>query len=324
MLQSLLHGDRWSLQQGSEPLLTHSAASPFATAIRREKTYSANRGTVKERVTEAERIPLTDVSETEGTVSLRGGSHCLNVTVTPCEGGAELALQGETGWAYEFRLPALPGEAVFGGGEQYRQTNLRGEHVVNFVSEHIKASTVIEKALLPRALYREKPHGRIGSEDVAGVYLPPETMIELWPRVLHFAPCRVRSEGFNCLVVFGAGHQRAAGAGGHRRGGGGRPALDAEQVAPLPPGFPPGGQRRLCGRHRPESDAGDLTRIPDRSLAIKPSPRGARRVKQTCRWHPDAREACDEPYLVICSQSGHEAYSKMSGGHLVARVGRDL
>ena len=205
MLQSLLHGDRWSLQQGSEPLLTHSAASPFATAIRREKTYSANRGTVKERVTEAERIPLTDVSETEGTVSLRGGSHCLNVTVTPCEGGAELALQGETGWAYEFRLPALPGEAVFGGGEQYRQTNLRGEHVVNFVSEHIKASTVIEKALLPRALYREKPHGRIGSEDVAGVYLPPETMIELWPRVLHFAPCRVRSEGFNCLVVLERG-----------------------------------------------------------------------------------------------------------------------
>jgi hypothetical protein len=86
---------------------------------------------------------------------------------------------------------------VFGGGEQYRKVNLRGERVVNLVSEHISAITVVDKALAPSSLYREKPHGRIGSEDVVGVYLPPDTVIELWPRVLHFAPCRVRSEGFN-------------------------------------------------------------------------------------------------------------------------------
>ena len=82
---------------------------------------------------------------------------------SPLTGGAELRLSGEVGWGYEFSLPAAAGEAVFGGGEQYRKVNLRGETVVNFVSEHIKASTIIEKALLPAALYREKSHSEIGS-----------------------------------------------------------------------------------------------------------------------------------------------------------------
>ena len=38
-----------------------------------------------------------------------------------------------------------------------------------------------------------------------GFYLPPEVMVEIYPLVLHFAPCRVRPEGFNCLVVLTAG-----------------------------------------------------------------------------------------------------------------------
>ena len=112
---------------------------------------------------EAERVPLMEVSETAEGVVLSGGGHSLQVKAVPCDGGAELLFSGEDGWAYSFALAALDGEAVFGGGEQYRQTNLRGEHVVNFVSEHIKATTILEKALLPRCLYREKPHSAIGS-----------------------------------------------------------------------------------------------------------------------------------------------------------------
>ena len=144
-------------------VLSHSSEHPFATAIRREKTYEANRGTVKETVTEVERIPLTDVSETGDAVVLSAGGHSLSIGISELKDGVQLAFAGEAGWAYEFRLPAIENEAVFGGGEQYRKTNLRGETVVNFVSEHIKAKTVIEKALLPRCLYREKPHSAIGS-----------------------------------------------------------------------------------------------------------------------------------------------------------------
>ena len=45
----------------------------------------------------------------------------------------------------------------------------------------------------------------LDSSAVVGFYLPPEVMVEIYPRVLHFAPCRVRPEGFNCLVVLTRG-----------------------------------------------------------------------------------------------------------------------
>ena len=45
----------------------------------------------------------------------------------------------------------------------------------------------------------------LDAKDVKGFYLPPETLVEIHPRVLHFAPCRVTESGFNCLVVLERG-----------------------------------------------------------------------------------------------------------------------
>lgn len=144
-------------------LLRHTKEAPFAVAVRQEKSYTASRGTVKVSVTEAERIPLVNAEYDGGSVTFAAGGHSLCAVIEDINGGAYISLEGEDGWAYELTLPAYENEAVFGGGEQYRKVNLRGETVVNFVSEHIKASTIIEKALLPGALYREKPHSQIGS-----------------------------------------------------------------------------------------------------------------------------------------------------------------
>ena len=163
MLISKVSSGQWTLSFDERPVAEHSSDFPFATAIHREKTYEADRGTVKETVVETARVPLTDVTETADGVTLSKDGHALSIGISEQPNGVSFAFSGEEGWAYEFRLPAVSGEAVFGGGEQYRQTNLRGETVVNFVSEHIKAKTVIEKALLPRCLYREKPHSAIGS-----------------------------------------------------------------------------------------------------------------------------------------------------------------
>ncbi len=135
---------------------------PFITAVLREKQYKASHGTVKVREKETERVMLS-LQEQGDCLEFVSGEHRLSMKLQACPGGFEAQLQGREGWAYEFCIPAPEGEAVFGGGEQYRQTNLRGERVVNFVSEHIKASTVVEKALLPRKLYREKKHSQIGS-----------------------------------------------------------------------------------------------------------------------------------------------------------------
>ena len=168
------------LRRGKNVLLRHSEARPFATAVRQEKTYTANRGTVKTETREAERIPLTAVKQEGDAVVLSGGGHSLRITMQKAPLGMDLALEGEDGWSYEFRLPARKDEAVFGGGEQYRQVNHRGERVVNFVSEHIKASTIIEKALLPRALYREKPHSKIGSYAPMPVYMTDRNRLILF------------------------------------------------------------------------------------------------------------------------------------------------
>ena len=45
----------------------------------------------------------------------------------------------------------------------------------------------------------------LDAKDVKGFYLPPETLVEIHPRVLHFAPCRISNAGFNCLVVLERG-----------------------------------------------------------------------------------------------------------------------
>ena len=168
------------LRRGKNVLLRHSEDRPFATAVRQEKTYTASRGTVKTETREAERIPLTAVKQEGDAVVLSGGGHSLRMMMKKVPLGCDLALEGEDGWSYEFRLPARKDEAVFGGGEQYRQVNHRGERVVNFVSEHIKASTIIEKALLPRALYREKPHSAIGSYAPMPVFMTDRNRLILF------------------------------------------------------------------------------------------------------------------------------------------------
>ena len=55
------------------------------------------------------------------------------------------------------------------------------------------------------ALPRISEGRQLDASRVVGFYLPPETMVEIHPLVLHFAPCRVSPEGFNCLVVLTRG-----------------------------------------------------------------------------------------------------------------------
>ncbi len=172
MIHSAMDHGAWRLLADGEAVVQHSAEQPFAEMIRLEKQYTANRGTVKTTVVEKERVPLTEaVQEGENAVIFRGGGHALLVRYASCEGGVELSFEGEKGWTYSFRLPAYDGEAVFGGGEQYRKVNLRGERVVNFVSEHITAVTVMQKAFLPSLFYKEKAHSQIGSYSPMPVFV---------------------------------------------------------------------------------------------------------------------------------------------------------
>lgn len=125
------------------------------TAVKREKSYKSVRGSISEEIRELERVPLT--VESDGFLS--GDGHSLKIR----RDGDWLFFEGEEGWAYEFSIRAIPDEAVFGGGEQYRKLNLRGETVRNLVTEHVKVSTLIEKALLPAKMYKPKEFSDIGT-----------------------------------------------------------------------------------------------------------------------------------------------------------------
>ena len=47
--------------------------------------------------------------------------------------------------------------------------------------------------------------GKLDSRDAVGFYLPAGVLVEIFPLVMHFAPCRISEDGFNCLVVLEKG-----------------------------------------------------------------------------------------------------------------------
>lgn len=55
------------------------------------------------------------------------------------------------------------------------------------------------------ALPTDVNDGEMDASSIVGFYLPPEVLVEIYPQVLHFAPCRVKEEGFRCLVVLEKG-----------------------------------------------------------------------------------------------------------------------
>lgn len=59
------------------------------------------------------------------------------------------------------------------------------------------------------ALPEQLRDGFPDSREVKGFYLPPHMAVEIFPRVLHFAPCRVSPDGFRCLVVLEKGVNEA-------------------------------------------------------------------------------------------------------------------
>lgn len=59
------------------------------------------------------------------------------------------------------------------------------------------------------ALPEQLDDGKLDSGDVAGFYLPAGVLVEIFPRVMHFAPCRIAETGFRCLVVLEKGTNEA-------------------------------------------------------------------------------------------------------------------
>ena len=135
-------------------------------------------------------LPLSDAS------ALR---RALNDTPVPETGNQYVASLNTLEAACEAAGALMP----FGGmATQAGYCNGRG-HMMNALEYH-KCSEVnfsTTGLVLLLALPEDVRHGRLDAAAVRGFYLPPDVAIEVYPRVLHFAPCRIGEEGFKVLVV---------------------------------------------------------------------------------------------------------------------------
>ena len=128
----------------------------------------------------------------------------LRKTEIPAEGncyaaavGALEAVDAIHAWRHAV-YGDMPVQAGFcnGSGDRLNAMEYHKSSEVNFSDTGL---------VLLLALPEDLKNGRLNSADVKGFYLPPKVAVEIHPRVLHFAPCRVSKDGFRCLVVLPAG-----------------------------------------------------------------------------------------------------------------------
>lgn len=131
------------------------------------------------------------------------------------KGAMERTVIPETGNRYVASDPALEGtpdvqnlaRTVY-GGMAVQAGCCNGHGFTLNAEEYHKCSEVnytTTGLVLLLALPSDLRDRKLDSSAVVGFYLPPEVMVEIHPRVLHFAPCRISPEGFNCLVVLTRG-----------------------------------------------------------------------------------------------------------------------
>lgn len=98
-------------------------------------------------------------------------------------------------------------DKVFGESPiQYGYCN--GQNTKLNALEYHKSSE-INIAITPLVLLLGHPdkirEGYFNSKDVVAFYIPENTGFELYPKILHFAPCKVKEEGFKCGVILPLG-----------------------------------------------------------------------------------------------------------------------
>lgn len=148
-------------------VFSHTSDKPFVTADIWESKVKRFLGKFEEKGEIIEKIALTEsnvISETDKqtVIVFKEGSISLTITFEEKENYLKLFFESKSDCGFSFIFPAYPDEGIFGGGEQYRQLNLKGERVVNLVSEHIKVKPIAQKILLKK-LYKPKKHSEISS-----------------------------------------------------------------------------------------------------------------------------------------------------------------
>lgn len=174
-MKTVLAGDNVAFFCGGRKVFAHTPAEPFVTVLDGKVTYRSSHGSFSVRERIKKRTPLALSAEsTEDRLVFECDGKRVEVTFAEMYGGVSLRLAANGDFAVELRFCATAGEGMFGGGEQYRQLDMKGHKTVNFVSEHIVVPPIIRKTLFGAFPYKEVPHEKIHTYSPFTTYVSSE------------------------------------------------------------------------------------------------------------------------------------------------------
>ncbi len=145
----------------NKPIFKHSDVHPMMAVGNGKLSFKSSHGAFKVKQTlKSSPIALKDYVINDNGVTLSADGIAVKVVLQDTDCGVSVKFETDSKCDYyRFNTVSAPKEQIFGGGEQYRQLNLKGEIVENFVSEHINAIHVAQKTILGKIIkYKEKKH----------------------------------------------------------------------------------------------------------------------------------------------------------------------
>ena len=163
-------GESVTLFFGGRKVFEHTPEHPFVTAVCGSISYRSSHGSFKVKEKRGKRTPLALAESDDNGMLFAAGEYSVRVKLSEAFGGLLMTFEPGGKFITEMRFAAVTGEGIFGGGEQYRQLDMKGEKIVNFVSEHIVVPPVVQKTLFRFIPYKEKPHSYIGTYSPMSTY----------------------------------------------------------------------------------------------------------------------------------------------------------
>jgi len=156
-------GDSISLTYKGRLVFNHSKEAPFISGVDWDTKHSYIHGTFKFKAKVKKLVLLYNVSvisEDSKKIELTftNDSTSVNVQITARDDILVFSLDANKDTAYRITFPSTESEGIFGGGEQFRQLNLKGEKVKNLVSEHIKIKPIVLKTIFNFLPYKPREH----------------------------------------------------------------------------------------------------------------------------------------------------------------------
>lgn len=170
-MRLIRQGDSVTLFYGGRKVFEHTPQKPFITVLNGKISYRSSHGSFKVKERTGRRTPLMLDAPCDGGLSFSAGGYSVSLVFEETCGGLLIRFLPDGVFMTEMRFAAITGEGIFGGGEQYRQLDMKGEKIINFVSEHIVVPPIVRKTLFKFLPYREKPHSYIGTYSPMSTYV---------------------------------------------------------------------------------------------------------------------------------------------------------